>query len=160
MAYTGCSKSSDPGSLYTQFFKTRAGSWSIAYTVYAKSQDPGRLLVDSVYSIRKKSGPGQILGRWRIQDARKAQIREACILNFSRLRQIPSRQRIQDARKAQIRGACILNFSRPGQAPGRWRIQYTQKVRTRAGSWSMAYTGCSKGQNPDSSQGNLYTQKS
>ena len=103
------------GELVYSIFKTRAGSWSIAYTVYAKSL-----------------GPGQILGRWRIQDARKA----------------------------QIRGACILNFSRPGQAPGRWRIQYTQKVRTRAGSWSMAYTGCSKGQNPDSSQGNLYTQKS
>ena len=81
-------------------------------SVYSIFQDPGMLLVDSVYSIRKKSGPGQILGRWRIQDARKAQIREACILNFSRLRQIPSRQRIQDTRKARIQTApkviCIL----------------------------------------------------
>ena len=48
----------------------------------------------------------------------------------------------------QVSRACILEFSGAGQVPGPGRIQYTQFFRAQAGSYSEAYTACSKSLDP------------
>ena len=128
-----------PG-LYTQIFRIRAGSWSIAYTVYSIFQGPSRFLVWSVYRKLEEPGPraksvySEILGLGKLLVAGVYKILEkpgprakSVYSNFQGLGRL-----------------LIPSVYRRLEKTGSGQNLYTQIFRIRGGSWSIAYTESSK----------------
>ena len=156
--------------LYTQISRTRASSCSAAYTVYSKCRGTGLLLLCSVYCILKKPEPGLVSARQRILVYSKCQGPGWFLLDSVYLY-----TQISWAASCSAAYTVYSNFQNPGlflfgsvyceprlvsvlqrilytqiswPAPALQRILYTQISRTRACSYSAAYTVYSNFQNP------------
>ena len=141
--YKKLEKSGPGQNLYTQIFRVRASSRSIAYTeslksrawaepVYSKIQCSDRFRVWSVYKILEKTGPGQSLYT-QIFRAR-AGSRSGAYTRYSK--------------KLALGRICILKFSGAGQVPDLGRIQKAREVRAQIDSCLLTYTAYSKSQDP------------
>ena len=143
--------------MYTQFFRAQAGSGSRAYTASSKSQGPGQDLYIQIF----RAPAGSCSGAYTECSKSRAQD-EICILKNSGPRQVRGLERIQQARKAGPWAEFVYsNFPGSGrllfwgvyrklEEPGPRQNQYTQIFRALAGTWLIAYTAYSKIQDPGS----------
>ncbi len=139
MEETGNFLSGCPG-LYTQIFRGRAGSWSIAYTVYSIFQGPSRFLVWSVYKILEKTGPRAEPVYTNFQDPGRFLVDSV----YRKLETLGSRAESVYSKIQGPDGFRVWSVYKKLEKPGSGQNQYTQIFRAQASSWSIAYTESSK----------------